>query len=116
MTIHFFLGSEFSSDTDFEALTKGAEIACKNSRKEDHQSIQFYSCGTNISEVVKSYKVGDVIIGASAGGRKAAELYQEIILKKISEKPTLIGFEAYGMEDIQDAITIVQAENPRGFM
>jgi hypothetical protein len=110
MTIHFFVGSEFSNCTNFKALSDGSK---KLSGQED---MVFYPCsGNNLNAITDKFQDGDVIIGASAGGSQAAALVQELD-KKGKKRPLILGFEPYGLKKTEGVKTFVQADDPKGII
>lgn len=108
MTIYFFVGSEFSSNTDFSALNKGSELI----KDRKHKIVFLSAWEKNIDALAKNFQEGDVIIGASAGGSAAAALDEKV--KNAGILPFTIGFEALGdIAQIESVLSIVQADNPK---
>jgi len=108
MTIYFFVGSEFSSNTDFSALNKGSELI----KDRKHKIVFLSAWEKNIDALAKNFQEGDVVIGASAGGSAAAALVDKV--QQAGILPFTIGFEALGdIAQIGDVLSIVQADNPK---
>ena len=108
ITVHFFLGNELSINTDFNSLNV-ALSKCGNLRIGNN--FIAYPCDladAKINDIAKIFKADDVIIGASAGGYSAAKLYA--LVK--DQNPVLIGFEAFGLEKINNVKMFVRRGNP----
>lgn len=128
--IHFFLGAEFSSmvasgSLNLKQLSESFSII-KQSEKEEksdsltHQAFAYFSqmlfypaepSSAMIRAIAKEFGPDDIIIAASAGGRAAKLLLDE--LAKQSIHPTTLAFEAFGLEAQPDVIYVRQHGNPR---
>ncbi|MHB1947459.1 MAG: hypothetical protein ACYCQI_05035 [Gammaproteobacteria bacterium] len=129
--IHFFLGAEFSNmvangSLNLEQLAENFLIIKQAEKEEKSDSlvhnafdyfskIIFYSADeTNpavIREAAKQFGPNDIIIAASAGGRAAKPLVDELAKHHIH--PAILAFEAFGLEEQPGVIYFRQHGNPR---